>query len=154
MHEKNSFWLVAIADCGILVDVRATAHEAAAWKSIATFLENHGYQGPDEKESIELWLSTHDERLSVLVRQQESLVDFSDTREQPTPSDQFVENGGIVVLSRNPNPHDPDSIFNACAYQNMPDIISGISFHHGFGSTLPDALEALDIQLSHDSAKP
>jgi hypothetical protein len=152
MNEKNSFWLVAIADCGILVDVRATAYEVAAWKSIATFLENHGYQGSDEKESIELWLGSHDERLSVLVRQQESLMDFSDTRDQPTPSDQFVENGGIVVLSRNPNPHDPDSIFNAGAYRNRSDIISDISLRHGFGFTLSDAIEALDIQLSHDSS--
>jgi len=154
MNEKNSFWLVAIADGGILVDLRATAHEAAAWRRIATFLENHGYQGPDEKESIELWLSTHDERLSILVRQQESLVDFSDTREQPTPSDQFVENGGVVVLSRNPNPHDPDSIFKADAYRNVSEIVSGTSLHHGLGSTLPDALEALDIQLSHDFNEP
>jgi hypothetical protein len=66
-------------------------------------------------------------------------------------SDRFVENGGVVVLSRNPNPRDPDSLFKAEAYRNVSEIVSGVPRHHGLGSTLPDALEALDIQLSHDS---
>jgi hypothetical protein len=68
-----------------------------------------------------------------------------------SPSAQFVENGGVVVLTRTPNPHDPDSPFKADAYRSVSDIVKGSSLHHGFGSTLPDALEALDIQLSHDS---
>ena len=68
-----------------------------------------------------------------------------------SPSDQFVENGGVVVLSRTPSPRDPDSPFKADAYLNVSEIVSSVPRHHGLGTTLPDALEALDIQLSHDS---
>ncbi len=66
--KVKEVWLVAVADRGIVVNVRAYADAKTAIKALAAYLaEFNDYAGPADIRAVRRWLRRHDERLSVEI---------------------------------------------------------------------------------------
>jgi hypothetical protein len=66
--EVKEVWLVAVADRGVVVHVKAYADAKAAMTDLASYLaEYNGYKGPANIRAIRRWLRRHDENLSVEI---------------------------------------------------------------------------------------
>ena len=66
--EVKEVWIVAVADRGVIVHVKAYADAKTAMTALASYLaEQDGYKGPANIRAIRLWLRRHDENLSVEI---------------------------------------------------------------------------------------
>ena len=101
--QEMEFWMVAIADSGIVSYVRVHSNEKAAWRTVVGYLrENEGYRGPRSPQAMRDWLDQH-ERLSVEVMSQKGLPDtpsFKDRRTL-TRADRYLEKNHFILLAKN-----------------------------------------------------
>ncbi len=71
---QGQFWILAIADRGIVIHAQAYPNEGKARTALAAYLRQHeSYKGSDEQEAIDAWLESNDERLSVEIVHQDKL---------------------------------------------------------------------------------
>jgi hypothetical protein len=148
--QEREFWMVAVADRGIVVHVQALAHEGAAWKNVAGYLRQHeGYRGPGTQEAIQQWLDEHDERLSVDVTCQKGISDARQFHDRRTlaRADRFLEKERFILLVKNNSDPGQSGPYEAWAYEGLLDFSKAFPNCSGFGVTIVDSLEALNHQL-------
>ena len=155
-RKRQQQWILAIADKGIIVygEVYPTRNQAE--RGLIDYLrKEENYDGPDEISEAANWLAEHDERLSAEIFAAESSLDSDDnvaTYDALNDTEQlrrFLADTGFIVLGE--NQHDPhlDQPFEAWAYCGPLDFQSAEPVTFGHGSTLLEALTALDEQLSY-----
>ena len=76
MHARQEgLWILAVADRGIVAHVRAYSDETAAQRGLAAYLRKYnGYKGSNNAQTVQEWLETHDENLSVEIVHQEQIT--------------------------------------------------------------------------------
>ncbi|MFA5863168.1 MAG: hypothetical protein WC975_00620 [Phycisphaerae bacterium] len=148
--QEMEFWIVAIADRGIVAYVRVLLDETSAWKTVAGYLRNNeGYRGSCSQDAVAKWLDEHDERLSVEVNCQKGISNTQPihSRMTQTRSDRFLVKDRFILLVKNhhdPSTHGP---FEAWAYEGPLDFSKAFPNCFGVGDTIADSLEALNYQL-------
>jgi hypothetical protein len=144
---QMEFWVVAIADSGIVTYLRVHLEEKAAWQTVVGYLrENEGYRRPGSPEAVRDWLDGH-EQLSVEVLCQKGLSDrmsFEDHRTL-TRTDRYLTANRAILLVQHPSAQDAP--FEARALEGDLDWGKIAAGCYGRGSTIRDALEALDLQF-------
>jgi hypothetical protein len=147
--QEMEFWIVAIADSGIVNYVRVHSNEKAAWRTVVGYLrENEGYRGSRSPQAIRDWLDQH-ERLSVEVMCQKGLPDtpYSEDRQTLTRTDRYLEKNRFILLTRNNSDPHPGCPFEAWAYEGLLDFHKAFPNCFGVGDSITDCLEALNLQL-------
>jgi hypothetical protein len=149
--QQMSLWTVAVADSGIVAYVQVYLDRMSALKSLANYLKtNHDYTGDATMESIFQWLRMHDEHLGVEIICQDGIV----TKPVKDHVEQFIKDGGFIVVGKNTEDPNPELPFEAWAYNGPLDFQSAQSVTFGLGADYREAIEALNIQLSGCSQKP
>ena len=66
--RKETIWLMAVADRGLIAQVRAYGSKTAAEKGLLEYLQKyHAYNGQGDTDTVWKWLHDHDECLSVEI---------------------------------------------------------------------------------------
>ena len=159
--QATEIWIVAIADRGIVVFVKAYGSEPLAMKGVASYLRtNHGYRGKLTREEVNAWLEENDERLSMEVTCQNGFNRGQPALPKKGPVDRFLAKQTFVILTKNAHDPSPNGPYEAWAYeawehQKPLDFSSEQAITFGVGSNARDAIHALELQLeSRPGGKP
>ena len=159
LSRRQRQWILAIADRGIIAYAEAYPSKQMAEQGLIDYLrQEESYDGPDEISEAANWLAEHDERLSAEIFAAESCYDSEDndvTEDALDGTEQlqdFLADKGFIVLGENQHDPHPELPFETWAYQGPLDFQSAEPVTFGQGSTLMEALIALNRQL--DKSQP
>ena len=160
LARRRKQWILAIADRGIIAYAEVYPSKKTAEQGLVDYLrQEENYDGPDDISEAAHWLAEHDERLSAEIFPAGSCQDNYDNVTTPDgPCDaerlqQFLAEGGFIVLGANQHDPHPGLPFEAWAYQGPLDFRVAQPLTFGQGPTLMEALSALDEQLCRSGAQ-
>ncbi len=150
---QGMFWILAVADRGIIAHICVYNSKAEAEKGMVEYLRE--YENCNFLEDINLaylWLAEHDERLTVEIISQEvkftKLEDIGgDNKTDLAHVNDFLHQCAFAILTKNPQTRDPNVSFEAWAYKGLLDFQSAEPVVFGLGCNCQDALDALNLKL-------
>ena len=150
LWRKRKQWILAIADKGIIAYAEAYASQKKAEQGLIDYLrKEESYDGPDEITEAAAWLAEHDERLGAEIFAAESPDnhDDADIRCEAERLEQFLAEGGFIVLAENQQDPHPGQPLEAWAYQGSLDFSKATPVNFGLGNSVAEVLAALNEQL-------
>ena len=150
LSHKQKQWILAIADKGIVAYAEAYSSQEKAEQGLIDYLrKEERYDGPDDISEAASWLAEHDERLGAEIFAAESPDnhDDADIRCEAERLEQFLAEGGFIVLAENQQDPHPGQPLEAWAYQGPLDFNQAKPVTFGLGNGVAHVLAALNEQL-------
>ena len=156
VSQQRKLWILAIANRGTIAHVTVCISKDEAEKAMVEYLqENENCNCAGDVNLAYLWLNEHDERLSIEIIQQDiNLGNMGGDSETTDLAhiDNFLRTPGVVVISRNPDAPDQDTIVDVQAYAGSHEVTSAEPVVCVSGRNCQDALDTLEVELrSFDS---